>query len=355
MILGAHGLHPNVAGTLEAVRGCVGVQTQYAASLPSAVAARTSNTKPGWDYKALQKGDLIKSWTIRSTIHVHEPEDYQLMLDAIGDHRRKRHLRWMDSVAIPNGRSIEDLEERILGALDSGPLTRQQIHDHVPEYKGMPMVGWGLDVMGLAYLGRLVMLTPEKGATQFKKIDRPECRFTPHEAVVAIMRRYFETHGPATLADFTYWAGLGAADSRAALKDLAGELQEVEVTGFPGARFVLKSCLGQESKVKSQRVSGLRFLAKFDPIVMGFKDKTLFLDANRRDDVFRPAGQVEATVLENGKVTGTWRLVRVGTKGTVVVYPFHAKCLKDESKAERQLAQLRKSMGLTQIDLTIER
>ncbi len=350
MILRSHGLLTPVAGPIDAVRACVGVQTQYATSLPVGVAARTAKTKKDWDYKALQSGELIKSWTVRSTIHVHTPEDYGLMLEAFGEARRKRFVGWMAKHAAFSDSSLEAAEDRILEALATGPLTRQQIHEQVTEFKGMFMVGWGLDVMGLAYLGKIVLLTPQKGATQFKRIERPEKRWTTQEATIELMRRYFATHGPATLADCVYWAGMSASQAREAFKALRDELQSVEVEGFPGQRFILK---GTEAPLA--KPSGLRLLAKFDPLMMGFRDKTLFLPATVHKEVFRPAGQVEATVLENGKVTGTWRLARSGNRGTVIVHPISPKGSKNETKIERQLVGLKSALGLSEIDFSVER
>lgn len=347
-ILAAQSLSVPAPDPTAVVGGCVAIQTQYAVSLPVAVAARTAKAPATWESKATRVGEIVKSWSLRCTIHVHTAADHRLILEALGPRQRKRHETWMRQVSAMSAAQFESMEVSVLAVLASGPMTRQQIHDEIPDLRAIPFAGWGLDLKWLAYAGRIVLLTPEKGATRFQAIEPVQFIRTPNEAVKELMCRYFATHGPATLADFRYWTGLPAIDVRRAFAEVETELVKVHVEGFPGDRFLHRNA----REFGDLRTT--RLLAKFDPLMMGFKDKSLFLAPDRHHEVFRKAGQVEAAVLENGRVTGTWRLERKGGKATVAVYPFAGGCLKGKREAERQLEKLKSGLGLKRLDLRIE-
>jgi len=49
-----------------------------------------------------------------------------------------------------------------------------------------------------------------------------------------------------------------------------------------------------------------RLLPRYDPLLLGHKDTTRYLDARDHPRVFRPAAVVEPVVLADGRVVGTW-------------------------------------------------
>lgn len=53
------------------------------------------------------------------------------------------------------------------------------------------------------------------------------------ETIVELVRRFFTGHGPASVKDFTRWSSLTAADTRTALAELAGELEQLTIEGIP--------------------------------------------------------------------------------------------------------------------------
>lgn len=48
-------------------------------------------------------------------------------------------------------------------------------------------------------------------------------------------------------------------------------------------------------------------LPRFDSLVLAHRDKTLILDESYRRHVFKPAAVVDATVLRDGRIAGTWQ------------------------------------------------
>lgn len=339
-LLHAQGLTQPFSTPLEALEAVIAVQTQYAASLPTALAARTKKVPLGWHSRDEQE-QVIKSWSLRNTLHAHTRESHALLLDVLGGEMNRKYERWMLRVRGIEGDELARLQSCILAALREGPLTRVQLHERVPEFKGMEMVGWGLDVMGLAYKKKLKLIVTDSGPTQFALHHatlRPPC--TPE----ALVQSYLEAYGPATMKDFAYWTGLKMADVRPAFEDLGDELQPVLVEGLKGTRFMTREGYAKISEMP--RVPTLRLLAKFDPLTMGHADKSLFLKPEHRTRVFRKAGQVEAIVLWRGQAVGTYRIHRKGNVAEIDAELFAKTDKTFERLLAREAAKTAGSLGL---------
>ncbi|MBI1756892.1 MAG: AlkZ family DNA glycosylase [Fimbriimonas ginsengisoli] len=343
---------PAVSRPNDVVGRVFAVQTQYASSLPVAVAARGATIRPNWDCRALARGEIVKTWSVRSTLHAHLPDDYALMLEALGAAKRENFLRWMHGQNGLGRAEVERLEGHMLDALERGPLTREALHARVPEFREFEMTGWGGDVMGLAYQGRLRLLTPVRGPTLFQRCEPPAQTRDVFSARVELLRRYLLAYGPATLADFLYWSGLKAGETTRVLATLAPELREVQVEGLRGTRWVVAS---DEPPNDRARFSS-RLLAKFDPLVMSYRDRRLFLSDSAAPKVFRKAGQVEATVLQRGRLVATWRLEKAGAKGaTIRISPLRAGGRLDIAALAPAAQRLGKTLGLASVTLNLAR
>lgn len=336
-ILARHGLSVPYASPLDALHGIFAIQTQYASSLPIALAFRVKNLNPTWHRKEEHR-DVLKCWTLRSTLHAHTAEDHAVAVAALRDRLRTRYVEWFKNDLGFDDAFVARMEDEICGVLQGGPLTRVELHDRVPSLKQIPHAGWGLDLKGLAYRGLLKIIVTDGGATRFA-LHKCPTEMPKDEAIAELMRRYFSAFGPATLTDFRYWTGLFAADINRAFKIVEPELERFEVEGMTGKRFMYGG-------MTTGKIPKVALLAKFDPLTLGHFDKTLFLPLKDRDRVFRKAGQVEAGILVDGKFAGTWRLNRKGKSAVVVVEPFRKIAKARIPAIEREAGKAAKSLGL---------
>ncbi len=345
IILTRHGLthggrYPDAASAMKAL---VAVQTQYPASLAPALAARAEKVTARSVEQALSKNKIfLKGWNLRCTVHTSLAEDHMLMLRAGGAYFASRHAAWIGSHGIDQPR-IDELHGRILNELSQGPLPRRVLHERIDFYKALPMVGWGLDVMGVALEGKVVFSHQAAARTEFARVDQwaPHvslCELSDFEAKKELMRRYFASYGPATFADFLYWTGMKTMNAKAAFEEAREELTEVKIEGRKSAHFVYGS-LPKPAK------PAVRLLPKFDPLMMGHRDKTLFVPETIRDRVFRKAGQVEAVVLAEGRVQAGWRTVRRGSILEFVIEPFGPMKKSWLPAIEREALRTAKSLG----------
>lgn len=331
------GLSSPFGTPLDVFDSLCAIQTQYAASLPTTLALRMSKLKPTWHMKE-EHQQVLKSWTLRHTLHAHTSEDHAIILGAIGDQFFKRFCFWMQRELGDTEDQVRQRCSEVEEVLSEGPLTRPELHERMPSLKEIPMAGWGADIKGLAYLGRLKLIVSESGQTRFAA-HQPPAIPERDEAIRLLLRRYFAAFGPATLSDFRHWVGLRLFDFTDTFQEIRSEFQEVEVEGMKGKRFIY-------GEVQQGKIPKVKLLAKFDPLTLGHADKTLLLSEEHRTKVFRIAAQVEAGVLVDGKFVGTWRLNRKGKGAEVVIEPFKKIAQARFAGITREANRAAKSLGL---------
>jgi uncharacterized protein YcaQ len=337
----------------DTVRNLFAVQTQYAASLGVAVAARAKSVKPSWPDDAINRNPtLVKTWSLRSTLHVHHVSD-RAMLKSFNAPRYEQFLKWMQTYQNKNVQTYDN-EERMLAVFASGPTTRAELHEAVPQLKELGWTGWGADVKGLAFKGDVIFAPSGQGPARFALAEHwlgpmPQSDMSYEDAATELLRRYLGSHGPASLNDFRFWTGIKVVTAKAAFARMRDEIVPVQVEKMKGVRYVLASDVDRLQTVKG--ASGVRLLAKFDPLLMAHWDKALYLKKQDHRTVFQMAGQVEASVLIDGVVAGIWRITK-GKSGIVAIQPFRDFTEREVGRIDKEVKRLGKALGIK--DLAVD-
>jgi len=96
---------------------------------------------------------------------------------------------------------------------------------------------------------------------------------TREQALAELTRRYFRSHGPATVNDFTWWSSLTVADARAGLEAASGELvHEVDDGGT--------SWFSAAAPSGPLDPTGALLLPGYDEAVIAYKDLNIVLVAS---------------------------------------------------------------------------
>ena len=137
--------------------------------------------------------------------------------------------------------------------------------------------------------------------------------FERDAALAELAQRYFASHGPATLTDFAWWAGItlrDAADATdAARPRLAREIHDGQPYWWRAGRGRARPPSGPVVKL----------LPAFDEYTVAYKERSWITDpaARRMNAGYGLLGPV---VLVNGRVAGSWKRtlepggVRIATK-----------------------------------------
>jgi hypothetical protein len=111
------------------------------------------------------------------------------------------------------------------------------------------------------------------------------------EALAKLTRRFFTSHGPATLRDFVWWSGLTVGDVRRGVALAGRDLKEtlIEDKTYHTPRSVQRARRSECSA---------HLLPAFDEYLVAYQDRSAVSDLN---------GLLGPTVIVDGRVAGTWK------------------------------------------------
>lgn len=304
---------------------------------------------------------LIRLWGQRHTLHLYTRDDWPVVNAAFADRRT-----WWERQAEAN--PVLDLDAyregvaRVVVLLrERGTLSRKELRASgivLPEELLSP---WGGVFAELVRLGEACHARWDGGEARYAHRTNwlPDFAWSPpatDEANVDLARRFFRCYGPASAADYVYWRGAQAGKARQWFNALAGELTEVEVG--EQRLFAWRADLPDLFAAPPVRDAWpVRMLGRFDPILLAHKVKDWIVAPADYARVWRPAGHIEATVLEHGRAVGTWRYDRIGAgKLSIRVFPFRGRLPASVGKeVRRQAKAVAKFFGLKLAGISIEK
>ena len=302
----------NTADQRTVCRNLNGLQAQFLPSALHDLAVRTGGM--------VNPEALVKSWTVRGTMHLFHPDDLPLFLHE----GRDRFLRPIDRMEPDRFITLERKQyfaDLILATLAEGPKKREELRAACRE-AGMTETeersvfdGWGGTLRHLAETGQIV-----HGAAEDKTFQLCPS-FTPMEeknARVEMARRYFAHFGPATVRDAAYYFGKPQRDVKAWMAELPLEHATVDS----------KDCFWLDDGQRNwPEPPECLFLAHFDQLMLGYeKTESIFLSKEYLRDIFNLAGIVMPVVLLRGRVAGSWKQ----KDGRLTLIPFGKWSARDK-------------------------
>jgi DNA glycosylase AlkZ-like len=292
------------ASPREAVSWMLAMQGQDLPGVKWSVAVRTPGARETDIEAAFDAGEIVRSWPMRGTLHVVQAVDLRWMLALTAERSLASAARRRAALGITES----EVERARAVAEDALPgrraLGRAAMLAAIAE-GGVPVGGQrGYHLLWyLAQTGTLV-LGPSDGRQQaFARLDawvpNPR-RLERDEALGELARRYFLSHGPATVHDLARWSGLTVREVLRGLEVCGGELATLEVDGTTYH-------LAPELADAAPRPSALLLLPGFDEYILGYGDRSVALAREHRDAVV-PGGNgvFKPTIVVDGAVVGTW-------------------------------------------------
>lgn len=296
---------------VQAVAAMTAMQAQDLPGTLWAIGLRATGATEADVRAAFNNGRLVRSWPMRGTLHALTPDDLRLILPlsrerlvaSFGARHRELGIAQSD-VAI----AAEAAESAL--STGTGALLRTELFA-VFEAAGQPTSGQrGAHLAFLLAHAGLVCLGPFVGTEQaFVLLDNwaPATAHQPDrdEALAILALRYFRSHGPATVADFAWWARLTLTDARTAaaavaVSDRLSVLPVDDVDYLTAPEFV-----DLAPRAVSRR--SVVTLPGFDEFLLGYTDRSAALEARHSALIVRGNnGVFKPTVVVGGRVVGTW-------------------------------------------------
>jgi hypothetical protein len=319
----------------EVVRWFGAVQAQdYLGSL-WAIGMRTQNATEVDVEQAIAERKIIRTWPMRSTLHFVPPEDVRWMLKLLTPRviarslARYRQLELDDAVFTRSRK----LFERALR--DGKQLSRGMMYEVLNEAGISTRQTRGLHVLGRLAQDGVICFGPRQGKQpSFVLLDEwvPTGKQMDREAALAeLARRYFTSHGPATVHDFAWWSGLTLVDVRAGIALAKPNLTEDRINGQVYWR-------ASSVPIKARSRSTAHLLPAFDEYTVAYKDRSMLVDpaSLKLSDPVRSI--LGPAILMNGKLVGNWK--RTFDKKSVTLSPvLFARVNPSEQRAFSNAAQ----------------
>lgn len=293
-------------GPVEVVRRLGAVQAQDYTGAKWAVGMRTMNSTHADVEAAIARGEILRTHVLRPTWHFVLPEDIRWMLaltaprisQAMASYNRKMGL----TPAVFR-RSNAIIEKALR---DGACLTRAELGERLRRARVRETTGTRLGHMMMqAELDAIVCSGPCRGrqftyglldlrAPSAPSVDRDE-------ALSRLAQRYFATHGPATVHDFSWWSGLTVRDSRRAI-EIAGESVATMTIGDVRMWLVERDTPAPSPKGTAH------LLSNYDEYFIGHRDRSAI--GRRAKGVHLVTGgdsSITHVIIAAGELVGSWK------------------------------------------------
>lgn len=277
--------------------------------------------------RAIDEGHILRTHVMRPTWHFVTPADVRWMLEltaprvhrTLATYNRRQGLT-ADVVA--RGTNVFERALR-----DGQSLTRAELGAQL-ERVGIKAKGVKLALLTVyAELERVICSGPRRSgqltyALLADRAPRPRS-FSRDEALAELTRRYFQSHGPATIRDFVWWSGLLTADAKRGL-----EMNKARHEVVDGRTYWTVG----RAPAGGRRSTPVHLLPIYDEYIVAYRDRDAVPHLTTK--IASPSGGLvtfQHALVIGGKVAGTWRTARNKDEVSVAVTP-----LRRLTGAERQ-------------------
>lgn len=342
-----HLLDGKKSGFLTVCSDICGAQAQIMSSAYATLWARVPGiTRAEITAAVCRKRTLVRTSLMRQTLHLVPATDFEIYIAALRESRVAAVLRIMSRFGIDE-KEANNLSGLILDALSSGPLGHTALEDAVRPKVSRRVRAWMEKVWSILRIpiaeGR-ACYGPERGHdATFVRTDQwlGERKPVPEaEARQILLRRYLRAYGPATVRDFSFWAGMSMPAAKNVFSILASELAEIELNGV--FCFLLQEDLPRFKQAK--QADCVRLLPAFDAYLLAHSVKDHLIEPRHYKRVYRNQGWISPVVLINGEIAGTWAHRINKGRLEVDLQPFTKFTSDARQQIEEEIARLAEFM-----------
>ena len=301
------------------------VQSQDYAGAKWALAQRTKGLTDSAIEQAFAKGEILRTHVLRPTWHFVTPLDIRWMLaltapriHALSSHYY-RQLELDDAI-------FKHSNKILTKALRGGnQLTRAELTSLLQK-NGIA----GNELLRFTYL----MVHAEldgvicSGARRGKQFTyallderAPHAKMLERdEALAELTKRYFISHGPATLRDFVWWSGLIVTDARKGIESVKSQFEQEDIEE-KAYWFAAPTSIKKSSPT-------VHLLPDYDEYTVGYTDRTAIFDITHTGKLdARGSILAQYSIMIDGQVAGTWKRTIKKNEVLIELTPFST--LKD--------------------------
>ncbi|MBJ7610039.1 MAG: AlkZ family DNA glycosylase [Candidatus Dormibacteraeota bacterium] len=311
-------LWPGPTATAHDVVGWFGaVQAQDHGGARWAVAQRANGLAGAVLDQALAEGTILRTHLLRPTWHLVTPADIRWLLRLTAPRIKAQMAHYHRESGLDDETFTRSNRALAAALKDGRQLTRPELGDVLQRA--------GINLGDTIALGRVMMRAELDGVVcsgglrgrqhTYALLDEraPVVEGLHRDVALSeLAGRYFASHGPATIKDFSWWSGLSIADAAAGADTAHPSLECLELGGD---RYWLSR--GHQTPARRPAVSA-HLLPNWDEYTVAYADRRLLItDTHAEQLSSRNESVLNNVVVLDGRVVGTWKRVLHAT--TVLV------------------------------------
>lgn len=285
--------------------------------------------------RAFNDGKILRIHVMRPTWHFVLPEDIRWMLELTAPRVKSLLKNYNLKLGLDDALFAKSNAVIISGLEGHNYLTRQELKARLAD------TGIETDVQRLAHiitqaeLDGLICSGPRRGkqftyALLDERVDGSD-RPDREQSLAKLAFRYFTSHGPAQLKDFSWWSGLAEKDARSALYMVKSGLNQAtfdkKTYWFPP----------HAEAVIPDRPTAL-LLSVYDEYTIAYRDRSDISEARYIERMIAKGNALTAVIVLNGRVAGTWKKAMKKESVEIRLNPFR-ELDKDEREAVEAMVE----------------
>jgi hypothetical protein len=299
---------PEIVGWMGAI------QAQDYSMAKWAVGCRLTDSSDEKVEASFDNGEIIRTHVMRPTLHLISANDIYWMTELTAPRIKPGLKSWNKKFELTDSilkRCNHLIEKKLLNGLS---LTRGEISEEFNKEKIKTDENRLYHILVCAELDGIICSGPRKNGKHTYALLRERVPYrnvyTRGESLAELAKRYFTSHGPATLLDFVWWSGLSVKEAGVALESVKSMLIS-EIVDFKKYWFT-----GSSPKSNSMGRS-VHLLAAFDEFLISYKDRSAAISTSDNKKAVSTNGIFYPVIIENGQVIGVWK--RQMKKNNVII------------------------------------
>lgn len=290
---------------------------------------------------ALEKGRILRTHLLRPTWHLVSGEDVHWLTELTAPQIITRMRSRQKQLGLTH-KLIEKSNELIRKELTDKKFAKREELTAVLEAAGFdPGDNRMAYLLIFAELGGIISSGPFQGNVATYSLLKSKTQsmgdFNRGAALEELTRRYFRSHGPATLGDFIWWSGLKKTEARKSLEGISDNLsrakcEDQEFWYYP-----------EESRSGEARAW---LLPSYDEFYISYKDRSILLDEKLHKSAVSENGVFRPMILAENKIYGTWKRALQKNKVIIECNFFSTPSKKIRSMIEDAAGEFALFMGI---------
>lgn len=261
----------------------------------------------------IDSGSIIRTHVLRPTWHFVPAADVRWMLDLTGP-RIEAAARSRQRALELDAKTLNKSTKVIAKALEGGNhLTRPELMS-ILEMTGIKRSSQrGIHIMFHAEVEKLVCSGRRCGnhftyALMDERVPQSK-KLSKDEALAKLAAKYFISHGPATVKDFSWWSGLSLTEAKAGVESIRSSLLSEMVDGDT---YWMNAPISP-----AHGRSTTHFLPAFDEFTVSYTDRTASISPEAAKLAITGYAIFNPTIVLKGQIVGIWK--RSFAKAGVVI------------------------------------